>query len=140
MHIRETGLVVILALGVVSACGYGSGGGGLGGGTVTVSMNAINGSGVSGTARIDDHGNASTVTVELQNVPPGAHAGHVHLGSCAQQGAIVFGLNPITPDTAGNGSAITSGVSDVFIGPGYSVEYHVALDPPGDPIACADIP
>jgi hypothetical protein len=140
MDIRGTGLVVILALGVVSACGYGSGGGGLGGGTVTVSMNAINGSGVSGTARIDDQGNASTVTVELQHVPSGAHAGHVHLGSCAQQGVIVFGLNPITPDAAGNGSAITNGVSDVFIGPGYSIEYHVALDPPGDPIACADIP
>jgi hypothetical protein len=140
MHIRGTRLVVILALGVVSACGYGSGGGGVSGGTVTVSVNAINGSGVSGTARIDDQGNASTLTVELQNVPAGAHAGHVHLGSCAQQGVIVLGLNPITPDTAGNGSAITSGVSDVFIGPGYSIEYHVALNPPGDPIACVDIP
>src|SRR5256885_4109069 len=125
MHIRGTSLVVILALGVFSACGYGSGGGGVGGETVTVSMNAINGSGVSGTARIDDQGNASTVTVELQHVPSGAHAGHVHLGSCAQQGVIVFGLHPITPDAAGNGSAPPHGGSGVFHRPRHSLQEHL---------------
>jgi hypothetical protein len=108
---------------------------------VTFSMNAFNGSGVSGTARIDDQaGDAATVSVVLQGVPAGAHAGHVHRGRCADQGAILFGLNPITPDAAGNGSATTAGVPDALLVPGFYIQYHVALDPPGDPIACADIP
>ncbi|HEY6222517.1 MAG TPA: hypothetical protein VIW26_01925 [Gemmatimonadales bacterium] len=140
MYVNRAALTIILALGAASACGYDS----TGGGPVaaeTISMNATNGSGVSGTARLDPQsGGGSTVTIQLQNVPPGAHAGHVHLGACANQGPVVFGLNAITPDTLGSGSATTTGIPNGFLGPAYSIEYHAGLNPPGDAIACADIP
>jgi hypothetical protein len=140
MRVRQTGLVYVLALGAAFACANTDSGGPVNS-PVSFSMNAFNGSGVSGTARIEDQaGDASTVTVVLQGVPPGGHAGHVHRGSCADQGAILFGLNPITPDAQGNGSATSGGVPDALLVPGFYIQYHVALDPPGDPIACADIP
>jgi hypothetical protein len=105
-------------------------------------MNEFDGNGVTGTATIEDvSGDISTVTVELAGLPPGGqHSGHVHRGSCANQGAILFGLTPVTADAEGNGSATTMGVPDELLGDGFYIQYHVALDPPGDPIACAEIP
>jgi len=104
-------------------------------------MNAVDASGVSGTATVTAlFGDFSTVTVSLQSLAPGSsHAGHVHRGSCANQGAIDFGLAPITADAQGNGSATTNGVPDALLTPGFYLQYHVALDPPGAPLACADI-
>lgn len=105
-------------------------------------MNAAGGSGVSGTATVTaQSGEFSTVTVSLQSLAPGSsHAGHVHRGACAAQGAIDFGLNPIVADDQGNGSATTANVPDALLIPGFYLQYHVALDPPGAPLACADIP
>jgi hypothetical protein len=109
---------------------------------VSFSMNAVEGNGVTGTAQIDDQpGDVSTVTVTLQGLPAGGqHAGHVHRGSCANQGAILFGLMPIAADAQGNGTAFTNQVPDELLGVGFYLQYHVELEPPGDPISCADIP
>ena len=109
---------------------------------VSFSMNAADASGVSGTAIVTARaGEFSTVAVSLQNLEPGSsHAGHVHRGSCAAQGAIDFGLGPIVADAQGNGSATTDNVPDALLIPGFYLQYHVALDPPGAPLACADIP
>jgi len=142
MRFTRTGLALGFALGAAAACAYDDPTSGrpinL---PLSFSMNAFNGSGTSGTARIDDQpGGAATVTVVLQGVPPGPHAGHVHRGSCANQGPILFGLNPITPDAQGNGSSNTVGVPDTLLVPGFYIQYHVTLNPPGDPLACAEIP
>lgn len=140
MHLRTIGAAVLIGLGAALGCSDDSGGPVRA--PITFAMNPLGGSSTtSGTATITDQsGGASTVTVQLQDVPPGPHAGHVHRGTCAQQGAILFGLNPITPDSQANGSATTSGVPDALLVPGFYIQYHVALDPPGDPIACAEIP
>ena len=108
---------------------------------LSVSMNAVSGSGVSGTASITDlAGDVSRVTITLQGMTPGSsHAGHVHRGSCANQGAIDFGLEPVVADAQGNGSATASNVPDGLLTSGFYLQYHVALNPPGAPIACGDI-
>ena len=109
---------------------------------VSFSMNAADANGVTGTATVTPQpGEFSTVTVSLEGLAPGSsHAGHVHRGACAAQGAIDFGLNPIVADAQGNGSATTANVPDALLIPGFYLQYHVALDPPGAPLACADIP
>jgi hypothetical protein len=141
MHIRPITLALALALGGAAACSEDD--------AVTpvrnpveFSMGAVDGNGVTGTVTIQDQAGAgSTVTVALQGLPPNSqHAGHVHVGSCAAQGAILAGLNPITADAQGAGSATTTGVPDDLLVSGYYVQYHVALSPPGDPISCGNIP
>jgi Cu/Zn superoxide dismutase len=109
---------------------------------VSFSMTGVDANGVSGTATVTGQsGEFSSVTVSLQNLAPGSsHAGHVHRGACATQGAIDFGLAPIVADAQGNGSATTDNVPDALLIPGFYLQYHVALDPPGAPLACADIP
>jgi|AAFX01.2.fsa_nt_gi hypothetical protein len=108
---------------------------------VEFAMAAVNGNGVTGTVTIQDQeGPGATVTVRLQGLAPGsAHAGHVHVGSCAAQGAIRTGLEPITADAQGSGTATTTGVPDELLVAGFYVQYHVALTPPGDPISCGNV-
>ena len=140
MHIKRTTLALVLAVGGAAACQDDA--------VAPIrepvefSMSAVNGNGVAGTVTIQDQaGVGATVTVTLQGLPPNSqHAGHVHVGACAAQGAIVAGLNPITADAQGAGSATTTGVSDDLLVSGHYVQYHVALSPPGDPISCGNIP
>lgn len=143
MRITRASLALVFALAATLACAADdAGGGGPVRPPVTFAMNAFNGNGVTGTATIDDQpGDGSTVTVALQGLPPGGqHAGHVHQGTCVNQGAILFGLNPIAADAQGSGSATTAGVPDALLGPGFYLQYHVALEPPGDPVSCAEVP
>jgi hypothetical protein len=141
MHIRPITLALALALGGTVACSDDDVIG-PGGDPVQFSMAAVNGNGVTGTVMIqDEEGDGATVTVTLQGLEPNSqHAGHVHVGSCAAQGAILAGLNPITADAQGAGSATTTDVPDELLVFGYYVQYHVALTPPGDPISCGNIP
>jgi hypothetical protein len=108
---------------------------------VEFAMAAVQGNGVTGTVTIQDQAGATaTVTVRLQGLAPGSqHAGHVHVGACAAQGAIRAGLNPITADAQGSGSAVTTGVPDEVLAAGFYVQYHVSLTPPGDPISCGNV-
>ena len=141
MQIRRIGFALGLALVSATACGDDANAPVVRQ-PVEFAMNAVNGNGVTGTATIeDDAGATSTVTVTLEGLEAGSqHAGHVHTGSCANQGAIVAGLDPITADGEGNGSAETAEVPDDLLGSAYYIQYHVALNPPGGPISCADIP
>lgn len=138
---RIATLALLLAFGGTSACEEDDAGGPVTP-PVEFSMNAVNGNGVTGTATIEDAaGTAATVIVTLSGLPANTqHAGHVHTGSCANQGAILSGLNPITADAQGNGSATTTGVPDGVLNAGFYLQYHVAFSPPGAPISCADIP
>jgi hypothetical protein len=141
MQIRRYGFALGLALVSVTACGDDANAPGIRA-PREFAMNAVNGNGVTGTVRIeDDAGTTSTVTVSLEGLEPGSqHAGHVHTGSCANQGAIVAGLDAITADAEGEGSATTADVLDDRLGDAFYIQYHVALNPPGAPLSCADIP
>lgn len=140
MHLRRLTFAIALAVGGAVACADDAGAPVIP--PVAFTMNAVNNNGVTGTARIEDQaGDGATVIVTLQGlVANSEHAGHVHTGACAAQGAILFGLNPITADAQGVGSATTTGVPDVMLVDGFYLQYHAALAPPGAPISCADIP
>jgi hypothetical protein len=140
MHMKRLTFAFVLAVGGAAACGDDAGAPVIP--PVSFAMNAVNGNGVTGTARIEDQeGAGATVIVTLQGMPANTeHAGHVHTGACAAQGAILFGLSPITADAQGTGSATTTGVPDDVLVDGFYLQYHTALAPPGAPISCADIP
>lgn len=137
---RWAGVVLLLIAVTAVACSKDASGPGVLPRNFTI--NAVGGSGVTGTVTITDGAGAvSTVTVTLQGMAPGsAHAGHVHRGTCGSDGAIDFGLALITADAAGNGSATSPNVPDDVLGPGFYLQYHVAQNPPGAPMACANVP
>lgn len=112
------------------------------GGSRSFDLTSIGGSDVSGTAVItDDGGENSTVEVTLTGLEANTeHAGHVHTGSCADQGGIVVTLEPITADSEGSGTAVSMSVPDDQLTTDFYIQYHVSFDPPGAPIACGDIP
>jgi len=104
-------------------------------------LTALGGSNVTGIATIEDlSGPTSSVRVELSGMAPNsAHVGHVHKGSCTQQGAIYHGLEVVSAGSNGTGSVVTTQVPDSLLTYGYYIQYHVAVAPPGAPIACGDL-
>ncbi|HEX5830606.1 MAG TPA: hypothetical protein VFY16_06480 [Gemmatimonadaceae bacterium] len=140
MYVRS--VAIALTIGALAACGgYDEPNAPEAPTSRTVAMRAVGGNGVVGAATIiAANASTSTVTVSLEGMPPNTqHAGHVHRGSCAEQGPIDQGLNPITADAAGRGSATTTGVRNELLQAGYYFQYHVQLEPPGDAISCGDI-
>ncbi len=133
---------VVMATLILAACGGNSPTDNPPRPSYNVTLAASGGSGVTGTATIEDNaGSTSTVRIELVGmVANSSHAGHVHIGSCAQQGAIVTGLEVVTAGADGRGTATTTGVPDNLLSTEYYIQYHVAVNPPGNPLACGDLP
>src|SRR5215210_6513086 len=123
--------------------------------TVEVNLTQSRGSGVSGTATLEDVKGGVEVTLEMRNLPePGIkHINHIHAGgTCADDRAgrtapVTIPLETITAQKDGTGSATTTiedvSVADLF---GEEKERFILLHaeaekgegvPPG--IACADL-
>ncbi len=135
-------MAVVVAAVIGTACGDNSSTDAPPAPSYDVALASARGSGVTGTAAVQDNGGStSTVRVELVGMAANSsHAGHVHLGSCAQQGAILAGLQTVTAGVDGRGTATTAGVPDNLLTSEYYIQYHVSVNPPGDPIACGDLP
>jgi hypothetical protein len=56
----------------------------------------------SATVTYDPTAQRLTVTVNASGVGPGNHAAHIHSGSCARQGQVLYMLNDFTADANGN--------------------------------------
>ena len=48
-----------------------------------------------------------TITISAGGLTPGLHAAHIHVGSCASQGGVLYMLMDLKADSAGNISAQT---------------------------------
>lgn len=83
--------------------------------TVSVPLDAQNGSGVSGSATLTASGNQTIVAVTVTGEPAGAsEPAHIHVGACPNPGSVKYPLNNIengTSTTTVNAplSAITAG-------------------------------
>jgi hypothetical protein len=110
---------------------------------VNVSLAAVNNSGVTASATVAQSGNGIKVDITFKGFAPNsAHAGHIHQGSCQQQGPVKFPLPSVTADANGNGtvSATLTNVTFAEVTNGqYYLNYHVADNPPGDGITCGNI-
>ncbi len=112
-------------------------------GPVSVTLNAVKGSGVTGTATVAQAGNGTKIDITFKGFAPNSeHAGHIHSGSCENNGPVVFPLDTAKADASGNATVsstvATAAFSEVSNGK-YYLNYHVAATPPGDGIACGNI-
>jgi len=84
---------------------------------------------LSGTASVayDPAAQTVTVTVNASGLTPGAHAAHIHLGSCASQGAVQYMLMDLTANSQGqvvNETRVITGVTSPIPSSGMYINIH----------------
>jgi len=106
--------------------------------TLTVTLNAENGSGETGTAVLTQESGDVKVVVTIKNAPAGPQPMHIHAGTCAN-------LNP-TPayplTSVSNGASTTTvkGVTiDDLLAKPYAINVHKSTSDLGTYVACGDI-
>jgi len=99
---------------------------------------------LTGTAEVVRGSGNFQLTVRLRGLPPSSkHIAHIHVGSCAANGAIDVPLQPLVADGAGSATSITTVNMDYVIPPaGWYANVHQGPDLQGDnakPMACGDL-
>ncbi|MGE5619461.1 MAG: hypothetical protein ACM3US_09400 [Sphingomonadaceae bacterium] len=112
--------------------------------TVTVAINPVGGSGVSGTATLTGMDGTTQVALNVSGFQPNtSHATHFHVGTCANPGSIVIDLPTLTADANGNASAtatVNASLASLMDG-NHLVQTHVTSGANfGAGIACGDVP
>lgn len=75
---------------------------------LTASLTEVDGSGASGEANLSLNGEGILVSLAMQGLSEGAHANHLHDGSCDDLGEIHITLDDIVADSAGDGIKTTA--------------------------------
>jgi Cu/Zn superoxide dismutase len=98
-------------------------------------------SGAHGRAEVFQKGTDVTVWVKLSGLTPGAHAVHLHAGTCAAPGTIVVSLGDLTAGPDGKARMKIASTSTIPVaGNGYSLDVHAAGGgAAGDVVACGDL-
>jgi hypothetical protein len=86
--------------------------------------------------------NALNVTVQVSGLQAGStHAEHIHAGTCANEGKILYPLNNIVADKAGN-ATVTSTVNNVSGGipaTGWTVTVHSGSTAQSSGLLCGNV-
>ncbi|WP_161975332.1 CHRD domain-containing protein [Tengunoibacter tsumagoiensis] len=101
---------------------------------------------VSGTVQLNLNNKQLTVVLNVKGLAPNSkHMAHIHTGSCASQGAVVYPLKPLQANAAGevNSTTVISNVSEIPPS-GWYVNIHrgddnLSAQSDFDPIGCGDI-
>jgi hypothetical protein len=103
-------------------------------------MNAVAGSGVSGTVLIVDMGRGqSHVQVRLDGTPAGGnHPMHFHTGRCGSAGGVVIPLSNVDGDTGWSSTALDVPF-EWIVGASHAVMVHLASDQMSTIVACGDV-
>ena len=127
--------LVLAALGL-AACG-GDDEEAAGGDSVTVTLAEQNGSGQSGTATLTPVGDSqTTVSIELSSPPADPQPAHVHAGTCAELGEVVYPLTSVE----GGASETTLDVSlEELQSGGLAINAHESEANVQNYIACGEI-
>jgi hypothetical protein len=107
--------------------------------SVVVPINELNDSGVSGDASLTDNGDGSTTVDVLVDGATGGHPAHIHTGTCAELGDVVY---PLT-DVDASGASVTIievPLADLLATGPYAINVHLSADEVGTYVACGDIP
>lgn len=99
---------------------------------MTISLEPLNESGVTGEVRATHRMDSVTVEVSVQGAPEGELPAHIHSGTCDSVGGVVAPLSPVQ----GGQSTTTLASSQVGENQETVVQVH---DPSGQPIACAEM-
>ncbi|HEU0012103.1 MAG TPA: hypothetical protein VFQ45_00380 [Longimicrobium sp.] len=109
-----------------------------------VTLNTANNSGATGIAQLMDHAGQTMVTVTLNGASPGAHAGHVHEGTCDAPGRPVAPLQDATVPSANASATAVSTIAlplATVMNGRHIIAYHQGSGAnTGAPIVCAPVP
>ncbi|MEZ4505121.1 MAG: CHRD domain-containing protein [Thermomicrobiales bacterium] len=106
---------------------------------VVVPINELNGSGVSGDASLTDNGDGTTTVDILVDGATGGHPAHIHSGTCAELGDVVYPLTDV--DAAGESVTVVDvPLADLLANGPYAINIHLSADDIGTYVACGDIP
>lgn len=112
---------------------------------VDVQFDAVNDSGVSGTARVTAAGDATEVSLNLSGLAPNAEAqASMHSGTCDLPSASFAALPALTADADGNASAsgtiLFQGSENVSLASIADGEHVIIVQSGGENVACGVIP
>lgn len=112
--------------------------------TVLHGMVLHGGEAAAGAAKLVLNGTTLTVTVAVAGLAPGSkHDEHIHSGSCAKQGPVVYPLETITADADGRANVVTTIHGVKAISNDWYVHIHNGTDLTTQagyqPIACGDV-
>ena len=106
--------------------------------TLSVTMNAQNGSGESGTATLTQAGTDVQVVLTLKNGPATPQPAHIHFGACSNIGGVAFPLNNVV-----NGGSVTvvkgTTIDKMLFEKPYSINVHESADNLGKYVACGNV-
>lgn len=115
--------------------------------TATLNETSVPNQAADGLAQLAVTNNRLAVTVTMKGLAPNSkHSAHIHVGSCVSQGKIVYPLNPIVVNAAGDGSSTTT-IDNVAAIPrsGWYINIHegshvddASSQADMDPLACGD--
>lgn len=130
-------LIAVLAIGAI-ACGDDDDADDVGVLLLTASLTEMDSSGASGEADLSINGEGILVSLVMEGLTEGAHANHIHDGSCDNLGAVDIPLDDIVADSAGVGTQTTGNADQPLshFETGHLVAVH-ADD--GAIVACGDI-
>ena len=105
---------------------------------LTASLTEEDGSGASGEADLSVDGEGILVSLVMQGLTEGAHANHLHHGSCAAQGEIHITLDDIVADDAGDGIQTTGNDEQPLSH--FEADHYLAVHAEdGTVVACGDV-
>lgn len=106
-------------------------------GEVSVTLETLNESGVTGTAVATHEGESVVVEVEVQGAPDVEElAAHIHEGDCASGGPVLVPLETVTVADGTGTSSTTLTADQVPAGQAAYIQVH---GPEGQPVACGDL-
>ena len=110
--------------------------------TVLLLVASLTGPEASGEAEISANGEGILVSLAMQGLTEGAHANHLHHGTCAEQGEIHITLDDIVADAAGDGLQTTANDEeslDHFATGHYLAVHAEDSETIGDVVSCGDV-
>jgi Cu/Zn superoxide dismutase len=105
--------------------------------TLTVALNAQNGSGETGTATLTQVGTDVKVVIALKGAPATAQPAHIHDGTCAAIKGVAY---PLSSVVGGASTTTVKGVTiDKLLAGTYAINVHESAADLGKYVACANI-
>lgn len=103
-------------------------------------IEGLDGNETGGSITLTERDGATEVVVVLTGLEEGAHANHLHAGSCAAVGGVVHPLEELEADAEGNATATsTVEATTEELSTGFYYTVHAGGDDAaGDGIGCAD--
>jgi hypothetical protein len=128
-------LSLVLALGLLTAAQFSSAVAATS--TLTVTLNAQNGSGESGTATLTQMGADVKVVIALKGAPATAQPAHIHDGTCASLKGVVY---PLSNVVGGASTTTVKGLTiDKLLGGTYAINVHESAADLAKYVACGNI-